>query len=542
MSQPFRVLISDSMSDKATEVLAASPAVEVVVRPGLAPSDLLATIGDYHGLLVRSRTKVTAEVIEAATALKIVGRAGIGVDNIDIAAASRRGVLVENAPSGNSVTTAEHAIALLCSLARNVPQATASMKAGKWEKNKLEGRELLGKNIGVIGLGNIGRLVAERARGLKMKVLGYDPFISRDAAARLGVELLSFDDLLARADFLTVHTPLTDETRGLLGAEAFAAVKPGVYLVNAARGGIVDEKALVAALESGQVGGVALDVFETEPPPADHPLLADPRVVCTPHLGASTGEAQDKVAVEIAEQIVAFAERGEVRNAINMTALSPEASEHLAPWLALGRSLGALAGQRILSGDAASVANVEVEISGDPAERGEDAVIDAVLIGLLRNFVEEPINAVNASVLAADRGLTVDRTRRNADRNLTSAIGVRASANGRSAYVKGTLFHIGNRLEARVVQLDEILVEAPAAGNLLVVRNRDTPGVIGKVGTLLGSRGINVNSLHVGASSTEGGDAGMAIALWSVSSPLDRELLEAVRAIDEVVAAEPVSL
>ena len=538
MSDKFRVLISDSMSAKAAEVLQASAAVEVDVRAGLAPSDLIATIGEYNGLLVRSRTKVTADVIDAATQLKVIGRAGIGVDNIDIAAASRRGVLVENAPSGNSVTTAEHAISLLCSLARNVPQATASMKAGKWEKKKLAGRELLGKEIGVVGLGNIGRLVAERARGLKMKVLGYDPFISRDAAARLGVELLSFDELLSRADFLTVHTPLTDETRGLLGAEAFAKVKPGLYLVNAARGGIVDEKALAAAIESGQVGGAALDVFETEPPPADHPLLGNPKVICTPHLGASTGEAQDKVAVEIAEQVVAFAERGEVRNAINMTALSPEASEHLAPWLSLATSLGALVAQRVLSDEGASVDKVEVELSGDPAERGEDAVVDAVLIGLLRSFSDTPINAVNASVLADDRGLQVDRTRRTAARDLTSAIAVRASASDRSAYARGTLFHIGNRVEARIVQLDEIKVEAPAAGTLLVVRNQDKPGVIGAVGSLLGARGINVASLHVGADS----NAGVAIALWNLSDSIDREVLEAVRAVDEVIAAEPVSL
>ena len=540
MSDLFRVLISDSMSPRATEVLQASPAVEVDVRAGLAASDLLATIGDYHGLIVRSRTKVTAEVLDAARNLKIVGRAGIGVDNIDVAAASRRGVLVENAPSGNSITTAEHAISLLCSLSRHIPQATASMKAGKWEKKKLEGRELCGKNIGVIGLGNIGRLVAERARGLKMKVLGFDPFISRDAAARLGVELLSFDELLSRADFMTVHTPLTDETRGLLGAKAFAKVKPGLLLVNAARGGIVDEAALLGALESGQVGGAALDVFETEPPAAGDALVAHPNVICTPHLGASTGEAQDKVAVEIAEQLVAFAERGEIRNAINIVALPPDVSEYMAPWLKLATSLGALAAQRMLSAPDApsSIDHVEVEISGDPAEQGEEAIVNAVLVGLLHSFVEAPVNAVNAGVLAAERGLAVDQTRRSLDRDLTASVGVRASTNGKSAYVKGTLYHVGNRVEPRIVQLDEIKVEAPAADHLLVVRNRDTPGVIGKVGGLLGGRSVNVNSLHVGADT----DKGVAIALWSVSPALDEELLDAIRAVDEVIAAELVSL
>src|SRR5690606_9405280 len=323
------------MSNQAAEILGASSAVEVDVRFGLAAGDLKAVIGDYDGLLVRSRTKVTAEVIEAARRLKIIGRAGIGVDNIDVAAASRRGIIVENAPSGNAVTTAEHALCLLMSLARHIPQATASMKSGKWEKSKFSGTEIMGKTLGVIGLGNIGRIVADRARGLKMKVVGYDPFIGRDAAARLGVELLELDELLSRSDFITIHTPMTAETRGLIGAEALAKMKKGALLVNAARGGIVDESALLASLESGHLGGAALDVFVEEPAPAGSPLVAHPRLICTPHLGASTEEAQEKVAIEVAEQIVAFAERGEVKNAVNAATLPPEVLEQLNPWLEL---------------------------------------------------------------------------------------------------------------------------------------------------------------------------------------------------------------
>ncbi|HKE19154.1 MAG TPA: phosphoglycerate dehydrogenase, partial [Kofleriaceae bacterium] len=345
MSDKFRVLISDEMSPRAAEILAASPAVEVDVRFGLTAGDLLAAIAGFDGLLVRSRSKATAAVIEAGVRLKIIGRAGIGVDNIDVAAASRRGIIVENAPSGNAVTTAEHALCLLLSLARHIPQATASMKAGKWEKNKFSGTEIMGKTLGVVGLGNIGRIAADRARGLQMKVLAYDPFIGREAAARLGVELVDLDDLLSRADFITIHTPLTAETKGLIGAAALARMKRGALVVNAARGGLVDEEALVAALDSGHIAGAALDVFVEEPPPAGSKLVAHPRVICTPHLGASTEEAQEKVAIEVAEQIVAFAERGEVRNAVNAAALAPEVRDQLAPWLDLCQKLGSLVGQ-----------------------------------------------------------------------------------------------------------------------------------------------------------------------------------------------------
>jgi D-3-phosphoglycerate dehydrogenase len=540
MTEPFRVLISDSMSGRAAEILSASPRIRVDVRAGLSAAELLASIGEYHGLLVRSRTKITAEVIDAANRLQIIGRAGIGVDNIDVAAASRRGILVENAPSGNSVTTAEHALSLLFSLARNIPQGTASLKAGRWEKNKLSGRELLGKNIGIVGLGNIGRLVAERAGGLKMKLLAYDPFIGRDTAARLGVELVGFEELMSRVDFLTIHTPLTSETRSLVDAEALGRARPGLLLVNAARGGIVDEDALLAALESGQIGGAALDVFETEPPPPDHPLLAHPRVICTPHLGASTGEALDKVAAEIAEQVVAFAERGEVRNPINVSSLPPELAEHLAPWLGLATSLGALAGQLFTGGrhQLSSVERVDVEIGGEPAERGADAVAAAALVGLLRGFIDVPVNPINAAVLAAERGLEVDQTRRARDRNHGSSVGVRLVAGDRSAFVKGTLYHLGERVVALIVQLDDVLVEAPATGNLLVVRNQDRPGVIGKVGSLLGDAGINVNSLHVG----QAAEQPIAVALWNLSAPLEPALLEAVRGIAEVELAEAASL
>jgi D-3-phosphoglycerate dehydrogenase len=539
MSDKFRVLISDEMSPRAAEILAASPAVQVDVRFGLTAGDLKAFIADFDGLLVRSRSKVTADVIEAGKRLKIIGRAGIGVDNIDVSAASRRGIIVENAPSGNAVTTAEHALCLLLSLARHIPQATASMKAGKWEKNKFSGTEIMGKILGVVGLGNIGRIAADRARGLKMKVLAYDPFIGREAAARLGVELVDLDELFARADFVTVHTPLTSETRGLIGAAALAKMKRGALVVNAARGGVVDEDALLAALESGHIGGAALDVFVQEPPDAGSKLVAHPRVICTPHLGASTEEAQEKVAVEVAEQIAAFAERGEVRNAVNAAALAPEVRGQLAPWLDLCQKLGALVGQLAMAGTGETfIDKLAVEVIGEPSERGATACANATLVGLLRPFLAVPVNEINAPIIAADRAIELSEIRRQRDRDLTSAIAVTATCADRVRVVKGTLYHVGDRVEPRVVQIDDFLVEAVPSGTILVVQNEDRPGVIGAVGSALGVRGINVNGLYVG----QDRDKGVALELWCLDSPLEDEVVAEIRRLPPVSSAQVVQL
>ena len=539
MSDKFRVLISDEMSPRAAEILAASPAVEVDVRFGLAAGDLKAVIGDFDGLLVRSRSKATADVIEAGKRLKIIGRAGIGVDNIDVAAASRRGIIVENAPSGNAVTTAEHALCLMMSLARHIPQATASMKAGKWDKNKFSGAEIMGKTLGVVGLGNIGRIVADRAQGLKMRVVAFDPFIGREAAQRLGVELYDLDELLSQADIITVHTPLTKETRGVIGTAAFARMKKGSLVVNAARGGVVDEDALLSALESGHIAGAALDVFVEEPPPAGSKLVAHPHVICTPHLGASTEEAQEKVAIEVAEQIVAFAERGEVRNAVNAAALSPELRGQLAPWLDLGRKLGALVGQLASApGSESFVDKLSVEVIGEPGERGATAVTHAALAGLLRPFLAVPVNEINAPLIAADRGIEVSEVRRQRDRDLAAAIQVTATCGDRVRLVKGTLYHVGDRVEARIIQIDDILVEAAPSGTILVVHNQNRPGVIGAVGSALGSRGINVNGLYVGLDR----DKAAALELWCVDAPLADEVVAEIRALPPVTGAQVVQL
>jgi D-3-phosphoglycerate dehydrogenase / 2-oxoglutarate reductase len=541
VSQPFRVIIADDMSPRAAEVLAASKDVAVDVRAGISAEELASVIGDYHAIVVRSRTKVTAALIEAAAKLRLIGRAGIGVDNIDVAAASRRGVVVENAPSGNSVTTAEHALCLLAALARHIPQADASMKAGKWEKKKFQGTELMGKTLGVLGLGNIGRILAHRAQGLMMNVIAYDPFIGQEAAEQLGVELVSLDELYSRADALSCHTPLTSETRGLLGDEAFAKMKPGVLIVNASRGGVVDEAALLRALDGGKVGGAALDVFEEEPPRSDSGLVKHPNVVCTPHLGASTEEAQEKVAVEIAEQVVAFAERGEIRNALNVQSVSGEVKTRLSPWLELATHLGSLVGQ-LSRGDFQAdgfIDEIAVQVTGEAAEKGATACTSAALVGLLGIFMDGPINEINASFAAKERGLKVDEVKsQSGERDLTSAIALTARSGNTTRYVKGTLYHIGDRIEPRVVQIDNFLVEATPSGHILAVLNQDRPGVIGAVGSLLGERGINVNSLHVGLD--EG--SGVALALWNLDAQLGPDLIQAVRDLAQVEKAQLIDL
>jgi D-3-phosphoglycerate dehydrogenase len=533
-----KVLIADEMSPRAGELLRQSAHIEVDDKSGVSAADLLKIIGNYEGVLVRSRSKITAECIEAGKKLRIIGRAGIGVDNIDVKAASRRGIIVENAPSGNSVTTAEHALCLLLSLARHIPQATASMKAGAWEKTKFSGAELLGKTLGIIGLGNIGRIVADRARGLKLRVIGADPFIGKEAAARIGVELVSVDELIKTADFITVHTPLTAETKGLLGAAAFQKVKPGVLIVNCARGGIVDEEALIQALNEGKVGGAALDVFSQEPTPKDSPLVAHPKVICTPHLGASTDEAQEKVAIEVAEQLTAFFEKGEVRNAVNVQALSAEIKTRLSPWLDLCQKLGALIGQLAASDKSQGIDSLSVEVTGEAAEPGARPCTSAALVGLLQRFLDVPVNEVNASIIASDRGLEVKEVVLSRDRDHNSAIALTAKVGGRERFVKGTLYHVGDRVEPRLVQLDDFLVEATPSGRLVVVINKNRPGVIGAVGTLLGKRGINVQSLHVGV----GKSPGVALMLWNIDQALDSAQLAELKNLDLVDSVQVVEL
>jgi D-3-phosphoglycerate dehydrogenase len=529
----FRVLIADDLSARAVEILQSHPEISVEVKTGLKGPALEEALRGVHALAVRSATKVTAELLEKLTDLKVVGRAGIGVDNIDVKAASRRGVIVMNTPSGNAITTAEHAFFLLCSLARHIPQATASMKAGKWDKKKFQGTELFEKTIGVIGLGNIGRIVASRAQGLKMNVIGYDPFLTAEAAERLGVELVSLEEMWKRADAITIHTPLTDDTRGLVGAASLAKMKDGVLIVNCARGGIVDEKALLDGLNSGKVAGAALDVFVEEPPPKDHPLVLHERVICTPHLGASTDEAQEKVAVEVAEQIANYLVKGEIKNAVNVPRVAVEHQARLQPYLDLAGKLGTLLGQ-LTSG----LKSVDVEMVGEPAEIGAKVIAGSALAGLLKPHMDIPVNEVNARLLAEERGLRVSETVRQKGANYTSSIALRATGPDGEHSVKGTVFATGAGNEPRIVRIDRFFLEVVPEGRILVLRNEDKPGVIGAVGTILGGRGINVSRMQVGLDKQRM----EALQLWNVDAALDAQALEAVRAVPAVKSASVVSL
>lgn len=524
-----KVLVSDALAPQGLEILERAPGIEVLNRPGLDPAALLEAVRDAEGLVVRSGTKVTADVIEAASKLRVIGRAGIGVDNVDVPAASQRGIVVVNTPEGNNVTTAEHAIALLVSLARHVPQATASMKAGKWEKNRYQGTELFNRTLGVIGLGNIGRIVAERGRGLGMRVIAYDPHIAAEVAQKVDVELVSFDDLLARADAITVHVPRTKETTGLLDREAFARARRGVLVVNAARGGIVDEAALLAALDAGQVGGAALDVFETEPPPAHHALIAHERVICTPHLGASTEQAQLNVSIAVAEQVRDFLLHGTVRNAVNVPSISPELLEQVRPYLRLGEKLGRFQGQ-LCPG---AIEEIEIEYAGDVAELRVAPITVAVLKGLLEN-VSDRVNMVNAPIVAQERGIKVVESKSSRALDFASTITTRVRGCV-DRLIAGALFH-GN--QPRIVRIDDFMLEAIPEGPTILLHNHDQPGVVGHVGQCLGAAGINISRMQL-ALVRERAEAAMLV---NVDQMPDETVMESLRSLPHMIAAQLVDL
>jgi D-3-phosphoglycerate dehydrogenase len=481
--------------------------------------------------VIRSGSKVTAKVIEAADKLRVVGRAGIGVDNVDVKAASRRGIIVMNTPTGNAVTTAEHALSLLFSIARKVPLASALMKEGKWEKKKLEGRELSGKTLGVIGLGNIGRIVANRAQGLHMNVVGFDPVLSTERAAELGIELVDLETLFKRADAITVHTPLTPQTKGIVNDDAIAKMKKGVLLVNCARGGIYDEDALVRGLNSGHIGGVGIDVFNEEPPGLTE-LVKHPGVVATPHLGASTEEAQLRVAVEIAEQVVAYLTTGEISNSINVPAVPREMAPVLGPYLELGRRLGEFLGQV----ESVQPKKIEVICAGNAASLKAAPVVNAAVAGVLGKFLEESVNAVNAPMLAADSGIEIRDEKTNEQTGFSTLVTLTVTGkDGAKASVSGTLAADGT---PRLVRWGNTDLDAQLKGSILVIKNEDKPGVIGSIGTLLGQARINVSRLQVGLDAT----TRQAAALWALDSSLSDEILGRVRASQDVKQAFSVQL
>ncbi len=526
-----KVLISDKLSPAAVEIFR-TRGIDVDLKPGLSPADLRAVIGDYDGLAIRSATKVTKELLDAATNLKVVGRAGIGVDNVDIKSATARGVVVMNTPLGNTITTAEHAIAMMFALARQLPEASVSTKAGKWEKNRFMGVELTAKTLGLIGCGNIGSIVADRALGLRMRVLAYDPYLSEKRALELGVEKADLDTLLARADFITLHTPLTDATKNILSREAIAKTKKGVRIINCARGGLLDEAALADAIKSGHVAGAALDVFETEPA-TNSPLFGLENVVCTPHLGAATAEAQENVALQVAEQMSDFLLTGAVTNAINMASVSAEDAPRLKPYLELCRLLGAFAGQ-LTQAREGMLRKVTIEYEGQAASLNHKPLTAAMLAGLMSPIMVG-VNMVNASVAARDHGIDVAETAHDRPTEYLTLVRVTVETDGGLARtVTGTLF-AGSR--PRIVEIKGIKVEADFAPYMLYVTNQDKPGFIGRFGATLAGAGINIATFHLGRSA-QGGDA---ICLVSVDEPVDNSVLEMVRTLPLVVQATPLA-
>jgi D-3-phosphoglycerate dehydrogenase / 2-oxoglutarate reductase len=522
-----RVLISDALSPAAVAIFK-DRGLEVDFQPNLGKDkDKLAeTINGFDGLAIRSATKVTAKMLEKAKSLKVIGRAGIGVDNVDIPAATARGIIVMNTPFGNSITTAEHAITLMLSLARQIPEADASTRAGKWEKNRFLGVEIFGKTLGVIGCGNIGSIVADRAIGLKMKVIAYDPYLSAERARDLGVEKAELAELWRRADFITLHTPLTDKTRNIINADSLALTKKGVRLINCARGELVDEAALVDALKSGHVAGAAIDVF-IEEPATKSPLFALPNVVCTPHLGASTMEAQENVALQVAEQMSDYLLRGAITNAVNFPSISAEEAPRLKPFVALAEKLGSFAGQLTETG----INRVQISYVGAVAQMNTRALTSAAIAGLLRPMLQD-VNVVSAPLIAKDRGIIVEETRREAEGDYESLVTVTVVTDRQTRSVSGTVYADGR---PRIVDIKGIRMDAEFGPSMLYVTNQDKPGFVGRFATLLAGAGINIATFHLGRDSA-GGDA---IALVEIDGTVSADLLAEVQRIPNVQQVKP---
>ncbi len=520
-----KVLISDALSETAVNIFK-DRGVAVTYEPDLGKDKerLLKIIGEYDGLAVRSATKATAQIIAAGKKLKVIGRAGIGVDNIDIPAATAAGVVVMNTPFGNAITTAEHALALMFSLARQIPQANQSTHLGKWEKSRFMGAELFSKTLGIIGCGNIGANVAERAIGLKMRVIAYDPFLGDARAEEIGVEKVDLDTLLARADIITLHTPLTDQTRNILSAEALGRTRRGVFIINCARGGLVDENALKAGLDTGHIAGIGLDVFAEEPA-TSHPLFGHERVVATPHLGASTLEAQENVAIQVAEQMADYLTRGAVTNALNMPSISAEEAPRLRPFIHLAENLGRFAGQLTET----SIKAIEVSYAGAVAKLNSKPLTAAAIAGVLRPMLAG-VNIVNAPIVAKERGIAIAETFRDHAENFESIIRLRIVTERNDRTVSGALFG----KTARVVEIKGVEMEAGFAPNMLYVTNADRPGFIGALGGTLGDAGVNIATFNLGRS----GPGEDAIALLAVDELVSEAVLAKVRALPHVQQAK----
>lgn len=518
-----KVLISDQLSERALEIFQ-TRGLEVDFKPGLPADEQIKIIGKYDGLAIRSATKVTGEMLSAASNLKVIGRAGIGVDNVDVSAATSRGVVVMNTPHGNTITTAEHAIAMLFSTARQIPAADASTQAGKWEKSRFMGVELTGKTLGLIGCGNIGSIVAERALGLRMRVLAFDPFLSEDRARDLGVEKGDLEAILARSDFITLHTPMTDQTRGMINKVSLAKCKPGVRIVNCARGGLVVEEDLAEALKSGQVAGAAFDVFTVEPA-KDNPLFGCPNFIATPHLGAATEEAQENVAIQVAEQMSDYLLNGAVSNAINMPSISAEDAPKLKPYMDLAARLGSFAGQLTETG----LRKVTLTYRGHVATLNTRPLTAIALEGLLRPQVDS-VNMVNAPLMARERGIEVTEVSNQEIENYQATITVSVETDRRQRSASGAIFGGAPRL----VRMHDARMEAELKGFMLFVRNEDKPGFIGRLGSTLGNAGVNIANFHLGRAEGDGS----AVALIQLDSACSPEVLKTLENLPDVLTVK----
>ncbi|OGW23044.1 MAG: phosphoglycerate dehydrogenase [Nitrospirae bacterium GWC2_46_6] len=525
----MKVLVSDNISSKGVEILRKA-GLDVDVKTGLKPEELKSIIGEYHALIVRSATKATADIIDAAKNLKVIGRAGSGLDNVDKAAASKSGIVVMNTPGGNTITTAEHTIAMMFAVARKIPQANASMAEGKWEKKKFMGAELFNKTLGVIGLGNIGGEVAKRAQGLGMTVIAYDPFLSEEKAKQMGIKKMEVAELIKEADFITVHTPLTAETKNLINTQTIKTMKNGVFIINCARGGIINEKDLFDALESGKVAGAALDVFEKEPP-ENNPLVGHEHVICTPHLGASTQEAQENVAIAVAEQIVDYLVHGTIRNAVNFPSIPADQVAVLQPYINLAEKLGSFASQIFEGG----ITEVTIEYRGDASELKSSPVTIAALKGLLTPILEETVNFVNAPFIAKERGVEVKETKSMDAGDYQSIIVLRVKSPKKELSVSGTLF---SKKDPRIVKIDDFTVEIVPEGSMLFMYNNDKPGVIGNIGTLMGKNNINIARMHFGREAA----GGRAISVVNIDSPVSDKTLNEIKNLPNILGVKVINL
>ncbi len=526
----MKILVSDNLSESGLEKLTKIPGFQVEVNTTLTPEEFRQVIREFDALVIRSGTKVTADVLENADNLKVIGRAGIGLDNVDVEAASKRGIVVMNTPEGNVITTAEHAIAMMLALTRNIPQASGSLKAGKWEKKRFKGKEVFNKVLGIIGVGRIGRVVADRAMGLKMQVIGYDPYINSEVIDSLGIEGVSLDELYARADYITVHTPMTSETRNLINADAFRKMKRGVFVLNCARGGIVNEADLCNAIKEGIVAGAALDVFTSEPPHGN-PLLELEQVVVTPHLGASTEEAQENVAVAVADQVADFLLKGTIRNAVNAPNLDGSVLATLRPYLGLAEKLGCVLTQITKGG----IQKVSIEYVGEAAALTTQPLTVSILKGMLTPIMGDMVNFVNVPIHVKERNIKVTESVRTEAEDFTNLISIHVKTSEQENLVAGTIF---GKKEARMVRINDFRLEAALEGHLVLIYNIDTPGTIGAIGSCLGSNNINISLMNVGQVL----ERGQNIIFLRTDTPITPEVKEKLLALDNVDLVHSIEL